>query len=237
MIPKWIWVLIAGMLLGQACDSASTQTELQNNVQAEEDSIRKANLDREVQNVAERFGLMGMSLMVLDSGKKVYETYLGMADLGRNIKTSEKTTYRIASISKTMTATAVVQLYEKGKLDIDADIEMYLGYSIRNPRFPDEPITLRLLLSHKSSIRDGEGYGKFARNMISDSLNIKELFTKDGKYYTDDMFADHKPGAYFSYTNCTWGLIASIVEKVSGERFDDYCTKNIFEPLDMDQYS
>mgnify|MGYP001794065424 CR=1 FL=1 len=69
--------------------------------------------------------------------------------------------------------------------------------------------------------------------MFSNELDIRQLFVEGEKYYTEDLFANHEPGAFFSYTNCTWGLIASIVERVSGHRFDVYCRENIFKPLAM----
>ena len=69
--------------------------------------------------------------------------------------------------------------------------------------------------------------------MIDKKLNISELLTTEGTYFTPDLFADHPPGDYFSYTNCTWGLIASVVEIISGQRFDDYCRENIFLPMSL----
>jgi CubicO group peptidase (beta-lactamase class C family) len=88
-------------------------------------------------------------------------------------------------------------------------------------------------MSHTSGIRDCEAYYRFSADMIPERLGIRELFLDGGKYFTDELFADHAPGAYFSYTNCTWGLVATVVEKVSGERFDDYCRQHILRPLGM----
>ncbi len=88
-------------------------------------------------------------------------------------------------------------------------------------------------MSHRSGIRDCDAYYSFSGNMIPEKLDIQELFLPDGKYFDDEIFAEHAPGTYFSYTNCTWGLVATIVEKVSGERFDNYCRKHILRPLGM----
>ena len=178
--------------------------------------------------------LMGMSVLVVDGGEVVYEGGFGLADLGRQLPATANTIYRLASISKSVTATAVMMLYEQGELDIDADVSRYLDFSLRNPHHPEQPITLRLLLSHRSSIRDGAGYFAFSRAMFERPLSLRDLFRPGGEFYTDDLFMDHEPGAFFTYANCPWGIIASVVERVSGRRFDEFCRLKIFEPLGMD---
>lgn len=190
-------------------------------------------INRQLQTVFDQYELMGMSVILLDQGAIVYEGYFGQADSARQIPVTEQTIYRVASISKTIVATALLQLWEKGKVDLDADVSEYLGWPLQHPLYPDTPITLRMLMSHRSGIRDGEGYGRFSRDMIARRLHIKELFMPNGEYFSDDLFAGQPPGSYFSYTNCAWGLVAGIVEKISGQRFDIYCRENIFKPLDL----
>lgn len=193
----------------------------------------KEKLDTELQAVFEKNELMGMSVILLKEDSIVYEGSFGLADSARQIPVMEQTVYRVASISKTMTAAALMQLWEQGKVDLDADVSQYLGWPLRHPKHPDTPITLRLLMSHRSGIRDGEGYSRFSREMIGKQLDIRELFLSSGAYFTDDLFGDEPPGAFFSYANCAWGLVAGIVEKVSGQRFDVYCRENLFKPLGM----
>lgn len=177
--------------------------------------------------------LMGMSVVLLKEGEVFFEGSFGLANLEREIPVTLNTVYRIASISKTLTAIALLQLVDERKVDLSTDVSEYLGWELRNPAHPDVPITLDLLLSHRSSLRDGEGYRKFSGSMIKDKLNIKELFLTNGEFFTDDMYDERAPGEYFSYTNCSWGLIASIIELRSGQRFDEYCKQHIFEPLGM----
>ncbi len=206
-----------------------------NNHQGESDTQKlEINLLlEELKEVFDKNQLMGMSVLLIAHGDIVWEGSFGLADSSRQIPISEKTIYRVASISKSITAAALMQLWEEGKVDLDADVSQYLGWFLRHPNFPNETISLRLLLNHRSSIRDGSGYGNFSRDMIDQKLDIKELFLPDGAYYTEDMFAKEAPGDFFSYTNCTWGIIASIIEKVSDKRFDVYCRQHIFEPLGM----
>jgi len=190
-------------------------------------------LTQQLQQSMEDNQLLGLSVLLVKGGDVVYNRGFGIADFERNIPVDTNTVYRIASISKTITAVAAMQLQEQGKVKLDTDLSEYLGFPIRNPKFPNQKITLHHLLNHQSSIRDGKGYSQFSRNMFSQELDIRQLFVEGEEYYTEDLFADHEPRAFFSYTNCTWGLIASIVEKVSGQRFDVYCRENIFQPLAM----
>jgi len=209
------------------------KTKLEENTTEASTSADWAKLTQQLQQSMEDNQLLGLSVLLVKGGNVVYNEGFGVADVERNIPVDTNTVYRIASISKTITAVAAMQLHEQGKVQLDADVSEYLGFTVRNPKFPDKKITLHHLLNHQSSIRDGKGYSQFSKNMFTKELDIRQLFVEGEKYYTEDLFADHEPGAFFSYTNCTWGLIASIIEKVSGQRFDLYCRENIFKPLAM----
>lgn len=132
---------------------------------------------------------------------------------------------RIASISKLVTTLGVMRLVDQGKLDLDRDISDYLGYRVRNPAFPDRPITLRLLLSHQSSLIDG------------DDLYIVPLGVTLRERLADPRVWDagHAPGSgWFHYTNLNFPVVASIMEKVSGERFDVLMSRLVLKPLGLD---
>lgn len=127
---------------------------------------------------------------------------------------------RVASISKLVGAIAVMRLVDAGKIDLDRDVSTYLGWRVRNPAFPDTPITMRQLLTHRTGIRD----------------NVDYIIPLDGRLET--VLADpkaweakHKPGTYFSYANLNSPLIAATMEAVTGERFDVLLAKLVFEPL------
>ena len=147
------------------------------------------------QQVFEENELMGMSLLLMSKGQTVWEGYYGLADHSRQIPVSPRTMYRVASISKMVTATAVLQLWEAGRVELDRDVSRYLGWELRHPGYKNHPITLRQLMSHQSGIRDCPSYYDFAGNMISEKLDIRDLFMPDGKYFSDELFADHPPGA------------------------------------------
>ena len=144
------------------------------------------------------------------------------------------TRFRTASISKVFSAVGVMRLVEEGLLDLDRDVSDYLGFSLRNPNYPDTAITLRMLLSHTSSLRDGSVYS------IPPEDNIEQFFLPDGKYYADgEHFAsgadgtNRAPGVFFAYTNLNYGVIGTIFERLSGERFDAFMKRHVLEPMGL----
>ena len=186
-----------------------------------------------LQEVFDQNQLMGMSVLIIANGARAWEGCFGLADSSRQIPVTPNTIYRIASISKSISTVALMQLAEQGKVDLHTDVSQYLGWPLKHPKFPETAISLQQLLNHTSGLRDGSGYSDFLGEMIDKQLDIKDLLLPEGTHYTEDMYADEAPGAFFSYTNCSWGVIASVIEKVSGERFDVYCRKHIFDPLGM----
>ena len=132
---------------------------------------------------------------------------------------------RIASISKLVVAIGVMKLVEQNALDLDADVSRYLDWPVRNPAFLDPPISLRMLLSHTASLRDGA------------DLYVIPLGTSLKDRLADPTVWDpaHGPGeGYFTYGNMNYPVIASIVEKVTGQRFDIWMRREVLDPLKID---
>ncbi len=148
----------------------------------------------------------------------------GLADRTTSRTVTADDQVRVASISKLVTALGVMRLVDQGKLDLDRDVSDYLGWAIRNPAFPDTPITLRLLLSHQSSLTDGADYiiplGETLQHRLSDSR------AWDGR---------HAPGSgWFAYTNLNFPVVASVMEAAGSERFDRLMQRLVLRPLKLD---
>ena len=143
----------------------------------------------------------------------------------------------IGSISKTFTATAAMQLWEKGMLQLDVDINKYLDFKITNPKYPDKPITIFQILTHTSSIQDGKAYHEsYSCGDPTQSLHdwIYNNLNPDGTYYYQgSSFGDWSPGTNTKYSNVAFGLLGLIVEKLAKKPFNEYCKENIFKPLGM----
>lgn len=130
---------------------------------------------------------------------------------------------RVASVSKLVVALGVMRLVEAGTLDLDRDVSDWLGWRLRNPTHPDTPITLRLLLSHRSSLTDGIDY------IVPLGVRMQDAVA-DPKAWD----AGHPPGRYFRYTNLNFGLIATVIERATGDRFDRVMAREVLTPLGLD---
>jgi len=146
----------------------------------------------------------------------------GYSDLENDVPAKPESAYRLASITKTLTAVSVLQLVEAGKIDLDAEVQAYVPY------FPKKkwPVTVRLLLGHLGGIShyknyDVEGRIKVYKN-TSEALAIFQDF---------DLVAE--PATKYSYSSYGYNLLGAVIEGASGESYGDYIRKNIFKPLGM----
>lgn len=147
----------------------------------------------------------------------------GYADVAAARPLTADDPVRIASISKLVTAMAVLRLVERHRLDLDADVSIALGYRLRNPAFPDRAISLRMLLSHRSSLTDTIDY------VLPLDADMRSVLA-DPKAWD----ADHAPGSYFRYTNFNFPVIAAVLERATGERFDRLMQRLVLAPLKLD---
>ncbi|MEO7742086.1 MAG: serine hydrolase domain-containing protein [Usitatibacter sp.] len=177
--------------------------------------------------------LASLAVLAIRDGKVVYQRQFGHrwidnSDPARSKAADEKTLYRIASISKLVTTIGVLRLVEDGVLDLDRDIGEYLGYAVRNPHFPAVPITLRMLLSHTSSLRDDAGYFWTEGNRIEDVIGPKNGV---GVEFSKAWSSQAAPGTWFQYANLPWGVVGTVMEKATGERFDRLMKRLVLDPL------
>lgn len=187
-------------------------------------------------NIISKYPYVGINTLLIKNGN-IYTSNFGYQDIEEKINISNDTIFRIASVSKVIVALGIMKLYEEGKLDIKEDISKYLGYKVRNPHFPDIPITLEMIMTQTSSISDGgdDERGYDGVNGASVDVSLKELLTDtSSKYYLDRTFRDVMPGSRWEYSNFGCGILACIIEAVSGVYFSDYIRDKILLPLDID---
>ena len=162
-----------------------------------------------------------MSVAVVKNNKIIYTHSFGLKNAASNAPLTNENIFRIASISKSFSATSIMQLVEANKLSLDQDISELVGFKVRNPKFPETVITLRLMLSHLSSINDSQGYFSL------DSINP----AKSANW--EKCYNNYEPGKRYNYCNLNFNMIGTIIEKISGERFDAYVQNHILLPLKL----
>jgi CubicO group peptidase (beta-lactamase class C family) len=171
-----------------------------------------------------RGGIAGAVVVVVKDGHVLFEKGYGTADVKADKPVDPKTTlFRPGSISKLFTWTAVMQLQEQGKLDLDRDVNAYLDFEIP-PAF-GKPITLRNLMTHTP------GFEESIKNLFVYDPRAKLSLGAAVKYWTPERI--FPPGQVSAYSNYGAALAGYIVQRVSGEKYEDYVAHHIFAPLGM----
>lgn len=228
---RWTVGIVALASVTIACSSAETKKKNEVQEQAAKDSIAliydhnhaDPDIDAYMQRLHQRSGFNGNAL-IAKKGKIVYQNTFGWANHLMRDSLTITSQFELASVSKPMTATAILKLWEEGKLDLDQEIADF---------FPDLPypgITIRQLLAHRSGLPN---YIYLTDTVWPDK--------RVGMTNQDaiDLMVEHKPNRYgtpdgrFFYNNTNYMLLASIVEKVSGQDFAVYMQENIFKPSGM----
>jgi CubicO group peptidase (beta-lactamase class C family) len=165
--------------------------------------------------------ITGMSMAIVH-GDFRWSRGFGFADLENRVPATAESSYRMGSVSKPMTAVAVLKLADEGKIDLDAEVQKYVPYFPRKPY----PVTIRQLLSHQGGISHYRDYQKEGR--IKEPMNTREAIA---------IFADfdlvNEPGTKYSYTSYGYNLLGAVVEEVSKQPFGTYMTENVWKPLGM----
>ncbi len=169
--------------------------------------------------------IAGAVVAVVKDGQIVTERGFGYADVEKKTSVDPKLTlFRPGSVSKLFTWTAVMQLVEQGKIDLDADVNKYLPADLQIPPRGGKPITMRNIMTHTA------GFEEQIKNIITEDPNTPDYVTLLKRWTPTRVF---DPGTTPAYSNYATSLAGYIVERVSGESFYDYIDKHIFAPLEM----
>lgn len=192
--------------------------------------MKVAQLNKTLENMIGDSGIKvpGLGVIVYKDGKEIYSKFVGSRVINPFKPVTRNTRFRAASVSKMFTIFSILQLVEQGKINLDEDISDCLDFELRNPHYPQKKITVRMLASHTSSLRDGKIYS------IPPEVSVKEFFVPDGDYWENGAhFATEPPENFFTYCNLNYGLLGTIIEIVTGKRFDIYQRENILSQLEM----
>ena len=175
-----------------------------------------------------------VSALAIRDAEVVYRGHFGRrfihpSDRSLDLPVNERTMFRVASISKLVVSVGVMRLVDQGLVDLDADVSEVLGWTLRHPQHPQHPLTLRMLMTHRSGLNDAPGYS------WGPDVALREVLQPGGRLYRDGASwqRDRAPGAWFNYTNLNWGVIGTVMERATGERFDRLMHRLVLQPLGL----
>jgi CubicO group peptidase (beta-lactamase class C family) len=187
-------------------------------------------------------GIPGLQTVVVKDGKVVWAKVFGYAVLkqpGPVRPMRDDTLLLSASVGKILVMIAVLQQFDQGHLKLDDDINNYVPFSVRNPHWPDVPITWRMLLTRTSSMKveddarmnEGTTFGYDPTTTLGD--RVESEFTPGNSFYWSERYSDNRPGTEWIYSNDAYDLMAYAIERLAHEPFDQYVSHAILKPLQM----
>jgi CubicO group peptidase (beta-lactamase class C family) len=204
--------------------------------------IDESEIKARVNEILNRWPTVELAVGVVRDGHLAFFQGHGLADIEANTPVTEDTVFRIASLTKTFTAIAVMQLWEQGLVDLDAPANDYLcAYKLIPVQASFRPATMRHLMTHTAGIPEvvyasdllHPGWGPFGVRPAIHSVKVGEPMLRLSEYYRGRLPVVAEPGTRFAYTNHGWATLGQIVEDVSGKPLDRYFREHIFAPLGM----
>ena len=185
-----------------------------------------ADMDAQVDSVFRTMKSVGGAFVVAQHGEIVYERYYGVQHKNTGVPVTEKSYFRCASVTKLVTGIGIMKMMDEGLLAPDEDISNYLGYTVRNKRYMDTPITLRHLMSHTAGMVENSSFSHKS-SILSDMINVEK---KAGSNFKRKV----RPGSEYTYSNFGAGITGAIVEAVTGKDVSTYMRETLFAPLGID---
>ena len=206
------------------------------NVEAQMSSYEDRILDLKMKLMMRFAHMQSLSACIIKNNSMVWYQGYGFSNRAILQRPSKDRIYMIGSTSKVITATAIMQLYENESYDFDLDdnVSEWLPFDFKNPKYPDVNITFRMLLAHQSSIHDHDHASELQYLFSYHPYSyVEEVLMPYGKEYHPEYWGDYPPGGGANYSNFGFTLLGYIVERMTGETFEEYCQENIFKPLGM----
>lgn len=202
-------------------------------------------LDSFFTGLMDKYKFVGIGACMIKDDRIIWRGNYGYANMETGKMITDESIFQLSSISKTITAVAVLKLYEEGKIDLDESIDPYLEFKFRNPYFPEKQITFRMLLNHTSGMADITSTGPVVPSKVGrpkssrgdSDMTLEEYITQllipGGRYYSEEYFKNTEPGTAYSYSNIGYSLLGYLVQRISGMDFAEFCRENIFNPLGL----
>jgi len=196
-------------------------------------------LDEFIRDRMHQAKLPGLAAALVKDGHLLWAKGFGWADVEGQRPVTTDTVFKVASISKTVTAATILKACEDGLLDLDGPVNEHLPFAVTHPRDAKKPITLRMLLSHTSGLRDNPDILETLYTVGEVRHNLRQFlndYLKSGGCYYDAQanFTEESPGTAFEFCSVGLSLAGYVLECVAGQPFDAYTERSVFELLGMD---
>lgn len=220
---------------------SDTDTDTDSDTDADTDVIESwEDVDTFIESTMEQALIPGLAAAIVEPGNVVWAKGYGMANVASQTAVTSDTPFMLASVSKTVTATALMQLWEANIFTLDTPVnDLLTGFQVDNPQVEGDSITVRHLMTHTSGIRDN---WDVMVPLYSDGDSpiylgdfLADYLVDGGQWYDADLnFFAFAPGTQWEYGNVATALAGQLVEETTGTALDDHCDEEIFAPLAMD---
>jgi CubicO group peptidase (beta-lactamase class C family) len=185
-----------------------------------------------LERVAAARGAVGLSVAATIGGELIFEGALGLRDKEKGLPATPDTVYRLASVTKHISAITMMTLADEGRAELDADISGYLGYTVRNPRWPNAPITLRQLMTHTSGLSESGSYHKILAGELP-AYKLSEVLIPGSPGDDSDNWLPDMPGTRYCYSSFGSGVMGAVGENISGLKHANLVRQRLFMPLGL----
>jgi CubicO group peptidase (beta-lactamase class C family) len=222
--PRPRWIATAILLVVYAIASCQAHSQEAKLAAAKQDQIKAA-----VAKFLSTTHSPGLAVALVENGEYEWAQGFGLADLENNVPASEHTLFRLASISKSLTATAALELWQQGRLDLDAPVQKYC------PSFPQkaQPISTRQVLGHLAGIRHYKSNSQEDAE-VGNTKHFNDPIQAGLDFFKNDPLVA-SPGTSFHYSTQGYTLVGCVIEGASGAKYVDFMRQNVFTPAHMDQ--
>ena len=224
MKKKILIVNIGAVFITLLIISSATATNITNINEENDDE----NFDEKIEELMKKAHMPSLVGCIVKNNTTVWSNAYGKYRFYRNKIASEDIIYAIGCITKSFTATAIMQLNESGLIGLDDNISEYLNFNLKNPDYLAVNITFRMILTHQSSLTETNDRFNIIFYWLKKPLEqMGEYFVKGGKYYHESIWNDYPPGQGAYYSSPGYYILGYIIERITGQTLEEYYKNNI----------
>ncbi len=194
------------------------------------------NYSKRINSLMEECHIPGLSTCFIYNNNVFFSTGFGYSNIKEEKKAEDFIIYPVGSVTKLITATAVMQIIENKsyQINLDDNISKYIGFDLKNPKYPEVTITIRMLLAHQTSLSNTPIHLGLYFLLLGVPLEGFEFYLTPGNpLYNKDVWNKYPPGENVCYSSINTDILGLLIEKVTDKSYVEYCKENIFKPLEM----